>query len=152
MPRTYQIGQLARAGEVPAETIRYYERKGLLPPPRRSGGNFRLYDETHRERLVFIRQCRLLDMTLEEIHRLLVLRDHPTSPCDEVNALLDAHIGHVSERIAELGRLKRDLQALRRRCQSTRGTADCAILAGLSEGTATRASSRSTQGRRAHPR
>ena len=152
MPRTYQIGQLARAGEVPVETIRYYEREGLLPQPRRSGGNFRLYDETHRERLVFIRQCRLLDMTLEEIHRLLALRDHPAAPCDEVNVLLDAHIGHVSERVAELGRLKRDLQALRRRCQSSRGTADCAILAGLSDGTATRAPKRSAHGRRVHTR
>lgn len=152
MPQSYRIGELARVGEVPVETIRYYEREGLLPPPRRSGGNFRLYDEVHRERLTFIRQCRLLDMTLEEIQQLLALKDHPSKPCNAVNDLLDAHIGHVAERVAELGRLKRDLQALRRRCQISRGTADCAILEGLSSGTATRAQRRSSSSRRVHPR
>ena len=103
-------------------------------------------------RLTFIRQCRLLDMTLEEIQQLLALKDHPSKPCDEVNALLDAHIGHVAERVAELGRLKRDLQALRRLCQSSRGIADCAILKGLSSGTATRPQRRSISSRRVHPR
>src|SRR5262245_27051439 len=60
VPKTYRIVELARVGEVPFEPIRYYEHEGLLPPPRRSSGNFRLYDDSHRERLTFIRQCRLL--------------------------------------------------------------------------------------------
>lgn len=143
MPKSYRIGELAQAADVPLETIRYYERVGLMPAPRRSEGNYRLYTETHRERLTFIRQCRVLDMTLGEIRRLLKFKDRPTQRCDEVNALLEVHIEHVSERMAELRRLKKDLQALSRRCGTIRNAADCAILAGLSSGTATQMSRRS---------
>jgi len=138
MHDTFQIGELAREGETPVETIRYYEREGLLPAPRRSAGNFRLYGEAHRERLIFIRQCRSLDLTLAEIRRLLTLRDRPEEPCNEVNALLDSHIDTVSQRIAGLERLRRDLKALRRQCHEAQGTANCGILAGLASGTATR--------------
>ena len=138
MLKVFRIGDLAKSAELAVETIRYYEREGLLPAPRRSAGNFRLYSEAHQERLTFIRQCRALDMTLEEIRRLLKFKDSPLRPCDDVNALLDAHIGHISERIAELGQLRKDLRALRMRCSTTRDAANCAILANLSAGTATR--------------
>lgn len=138
MPQSYRIGELAQAAETPVETIRYYEHAGLMPAPRRTEGNYRLYEDTHRERLIFIRQCRALDMTLDEIHRLLAFKDRPTDNCDEVNALLEAHIGHVSERIVELNRLKKDLLTLRKQCQSAQQAAQCGILGGLSAGTATR--------------
>lgn len=137
MAKSYQIGELARCAEVPVETIRYYEREDLLPKPKRSSGNFRLYSEAHRERLLFIRQCRALDMTLEEISRLLGLKDNPQSSCEQVNTLLDAHIAHVASRMAELRQLKKDLEVLRRQCGSIRSAGECAILAGLSSGTAT---------------
>lgn len=152
MAKTYRIGDLAREAEVPVETIRYYEREGLVPPPRRSSGNYRLYDDTHRQRLTFIRQCRLLDMTLEEIQQLLALKDQPRASCEEASVLLDEHIKHVAERIDELGRLKRDLQALRRRCRRSSAAQECGILTGLADGTATRAKPRSDSTRRAHPR
>ena len=150
MSKPYRIGALARAAGVPVETIRYYELSGLMPSPRRSEGNFRLYTETQRERLVFIRQCRALDMTLDEIRRLLVFKDDPSQRCDAVNTLLEAHIRHISRRMAQLSGLKRDLQALRRRCGRRRIAADCAILAGLSSGTATQ--SRPNLETPAHPR
>jgi Cd(II)/Pb(II)-responsive transcriptional regulator len=137
MADSYQIGELARRAEVPVETIRFYEREGLLPEPRRSSGNFRLYSEAHRERLIFIRQCRALDMTLDEIGRLLLLKDNPKMSCEQVNALLDAHIAHVAGRMAELRRLKSDLEMLRQRCGSIRSAGECEILARLSSGTAT---------------
>jgi len=136
MAKSYQIGELARHAEVPVETIRYYEREELLPKPQRSAGNFRLYSDAHRERLVFIRQCRSLDMTLEEIALLLGLKDNPQSSCEQVNALIDDHITDVTSRMAELRQLKKDLESLRRRCNSIGSAGECAILAGLSGGRA----------------
>jgi len=136
MAKSYQIGELARHAEVPVETIRYYEREELLPKPQRSAGNFRLYSDAHRERLVFIRQCRSLDMTLEEIALLLGLKDNPQSSCEQVNALIDDHIADVTSRMAELRQLKKDLESLRRRCNSIGSAGECAILAGLSGGRA----------------
>ena len=142
MDKTYRIGDLARAAAVPVETIRYYERDGLLPVARRTAGNFRVYTEAHRERLMFIRQCRALDMTLEEVRALLRLKDTPQASCAEVNALIDEHMAHVDMRIRELQELKSELSSLRAKCGATRKVRDCAIVAGLSAGTATRASKR----------
>ena len=90
-----KIGELAKLTDCQVETIRYYEKEGLLPPPARSDGNYRLYTQAHTERLVFIRNCRSLDMTLEEIRSLLGLRDSPQDQCESVNALIDEHIHHA---------------------------------------------------------
>ena len=97
-----KIGALAEATGTPVETIRFYEREGLLPPPARAENNYRLYLPIHVERLAFVRQCRGLDMTLDEIRALIELRDSPAQDCGEINALLDEHIGHVAQRIREL--------------------------------------------------
>jgi len=123
-----RIGELAARTDCQVETIRYYEQQGLLPKPARSAGNFRIYGKTHIERLSFVRHCRSLGMTLEEIRALLRLRDAPERNCTEVNGLLDEHIGHVAERIADLRRLETQLKALRRLCQKTQATKDCGIL------------------------
>ena len=72
-----QIGELAKRSDCKVVTIRYYEKEGLLPEPLRSSGNYRLYDEGHLERLQFIRHCRSLDMSLEEIKTILGLRAAP---------------------------------------------------------------------------
>ncbi|HEX5685800.1 MAG TPA: Cd(II)/Pb(II)-responsive transcriptional regulator [Ideonella sp.] len=126
-----RIGELARASGTPIETIRFYEREGLLPAPARTEGNYRIYGSAHAERLSFIRQCRNLDMTLDEVRTLLGFRDSPQSDCGEVNLLLDAHIEHVAERIRELKTLETELRSLRARCKSPHATADCGILQGL---------------------
>lgn len=110
------------------ETIRYYEREGLLPAPARTAGNYRLYSDAHIERLLFIRHCRSLDMTQDEIRTLLRFRDAPEENCGQVNTLLDAHIGHVAARIAELKNLEKQLKALRRQCEYDRTAKDCGIL------------------------
>lgn len=130
-----KIGDLARAMHCPVETIRYYERVCLLPAPSRSDGNYRLYGPVHVERLRFIRNCRSLDMTHDEIRALLAFRDGPEEKCDEVNTLLDAHIGHVAHRIKELRFLERQLKELRSQCRSARTTRDCAILQSLGRDT-----------------
>ncbi|MGC1457783.1 MAG: Cd(II)/Pb(II)-responsive transcriptional regulator [Steroidobacteraceae bacterium] len=128
------IGALARRMQCPAETIRFYEREGLLPPPARSGGNYRLYGKPHLERLAFIRRCRSLDMTLDEIRVLLQLRDKPADNCAEVNGVLDEHIQHVADRIADLRTLQTQLRDLRQLCVSA-GAEGCGILKELARGT-----------------
>jgi Cd(II)/Pb(II)-responsive transcriptional regulator len=123
-----KIGDLAKATACPIETIRFYEREGLLPPPARSDGNFRLYRRSHVDQLRFIRNCRSLDMTLDEIRSLLAFRDAPDLTCADVNQLLDEHIGHIAERIAELKGLERQLNGLREKCRVVKAATDCGIL------------------------
>lgn len=126
-----KIGDLAKAAYTQSETIRYYERKGLLPEAARTESNYRTYDQSHVQRLAFIRHCRSLDMTLGEIATLLQFKDAPDANCADVNALLDAHIGHVNQRIKELKALEKELKALRQLCVNSRQTAGCGILSGL---------------------
>lgn len=144
-----KIGQLAKATGTLVETIRYYEREGLLPVAARTDGNYRIYDGGQAQQLAFIRNCRNLDMTLNEIRVLLRFRDTPTEDCGDVNALLDAHIGHVAERIHELKTLEKHLKALRTQCLTTNRTQDCGILQGLSE-SRTRAASAAARPRHVH--
>ncbi|MGQ7247418.1 Cd(II)/Pb(II)-responsive transcriptional regulator [Halomonas sp. V046] len=128
-----KIGELARRSGCKVETLRFYEREGLLPEPARSEGNYRLYSQAHAERLGFIRHCRALDMTLDEIRALLACHDDPSQPCDQADGLIDAHLGHVAERIAQLERLKTELESLRERCGGHRTAAECGILNELSQ-------------------
>ena len=128
-----KIGELASASSTPVETIRFYEREGLLPAMARSSGNYRIYEEAHLERLRFIRHCRGLDMSLEEVRVLLGFRDAPDAAgCANVDAVLDEHIGHVARRVRELRALEKELRELRQRCAG--GVDGCGILNGLAEG------------------
>jgi Cd(II)/Pb(II)-responsive transcriptional regulator len=126
-----KIGELAATTQTQIETIRYYEREGLLPQAPRSEGNYRIYGPEHVERLAFVRHCRSLDMTLDEIRVLLRFKDAPQADCGEVNTLLDEHIGHVATRIRELRQLERQLKALREQCGRVADAANCGILNGL---------------------
>jgi Cd(II)/Pb(II)-responsive transcriptional regulator len=132
MDVTLKIGELARRTLCQAETIRFYEREGLLPKPTRTAGNYRVYGRAHVERLAFIRNCRALDMTLDEIRQLLRFRDLPQDNCQAAHALLDEHVTHVAARILELQQLERQLRALRRQCQPARADRECGILDELS--------------------
>lgn len=124
-----KIGALSQATATPVDTIRHYEREGLLRAPPRSEGNYRVYTADDASRLHFIRRCRSLDMSLAEVRQLLALADG--DHCAEVNALLDEHIGHVAARIESLRALELELRALRARCD---GAGDaCGILGGLGE-------------------
>ena len=128
-----KISELARATDTPADTIRYYERVGLLTAPARAGNNYRHYDTRHVDRLAFIRQARGLDMSLDEIRTLLHWRDEPQADCGAVNALVDAHIQHIAARIRELRALERQLKDLRAQCRQASDTAHCGILTGLAQ-------------------
>ena len=128
-----KISELAQATGTPVDTIRYYEREGLLPEPARAGNNYRVYGPAHAERLAFIRQGRGLDMSLGEIRTLLAWRDRPDADCGAVRALLDEHIGHIATRIRELRALERQLKDLRAQCRQASDTAHCGILTGLAQ-------------------
>ena len=128
MHHPLRIGELAVASGCPADTIRFYEREGLLPAPVRTSGNYRVYSEAHADRLAFIRNCRGLDMTLDEIRELLGIRDIAEESCAAAHRLVDAHMAHVADRIAELQQLEKQLRSLRRSCSSGKKRAHCAIL------------------------
>lgn len=144
MPKTYRIGELASHLSVAIETIRYYEKEGLLPQPARSEGNYRLYSDAERQRLGFILHCRALDMTHEEIRNLLRLRDAPERCCAEVNTVLDEHIGHVADRMRVLRSLQGQLKDLRARCEAPGTSKECGILQGLAAPAKSRGVSRRT--------
>ena len=144
-----KISQLAQATDTPVDTIRYYEREGLLPEPARGDNNYRVYGPEHAERLAFIRQGRGLDMSLGEIRTLLAWRDQPDADCGAVNALLDEHIGHIATRIRALRALEKQLQALRAQCRQASTTVHCGILSGLVQAAADRPR-RDTQARGSH--
>ena len=127
-----KIGELAKSTQTQVETIRYYEREGLLPSPLRSEGNYRIYGPEHAARLSLIRNCSSLDMTLNEMRTLLAFKDAQQGDCDGVNELIDTHMAHVASRIKELRTLERQLKELRETCMEARATNQCGILAELS--------------------
>jgi Cd(II)/Pb(II)-responsive transcriptional regulator len=143
-----KIGELAAATDTGVETIRFYEREGLLPAPARSASNYRHYEAGHVQRLQFIRRCRSLDMALDEIRALLALAARPQAGCEAVNALLDEHIQHVASRIRELHALEGELRELRAHCRVGQGGAtgagDCGILQALHQAAPTPAPSRTS--------
>jgi len=126
-----KIGELAKAAGTSVETVRYYEKQGLLPAPERGINNYRSYGAAHRERLRLIRNCRALDMSHDEIRAVLALAERGGADCGPINDVFDTHIAHVDERIGELQQLKAQLAELRARC--TGAGRDCGILHGLSE-------------------
>lgn len=126
-----KIGELAQATGTDIQTIRFYEREQLLHPPGRTAGNYRIYSDSDVGRLVFIRHCRSLDMSLDEIRVLLHFADGPAEGCAPVTQLLDEHLESVDLRIRELKRLRGQLQALRDRCEGSGVAAECGILEGL---------------------
>lgn len=127
----FRIGELAQRFNVPVETIRFYEHAGLIPKPTRTAGNYRLYSEAQAVQLGFVLNCRMLDMSQEEIKTLLSLRSNPSRNCGDVNALFDRHINEVTGKIAGLKQLLTELQSLRRSCTDGRETRDCSILSTL---------------------
>lgn len=111
-----KIGQLAKAVGCTVETVRFYEQQGLLPPVERTTNNFRCYGTEHLERLSFIRYCRSLDISLDEIKQLLNLDQNSPYQHQEVIKLLNHHIKDITKRIHELDHLRMRLIELRGEC------------------------------------
>ncbi len=101
-----RIGELAELTGVDVETIRYYEKSGLLSSPTRAANGYRIYGAAQLERLAFVRHCRALDMPLAEVSRLLDFLDHPVSSCGDVNVLVDSQLARVRARLKSMRALE----------------------------------------------
>lgn len=131
MGNSILIGVLAKAAGCDVQTVRYYEKIGLLPKPHRSPGNQRLYDQEHLERLRFIRHCRSLGFSLDRIQRFLELGCNQDQPCGEIDTITRQCLEDVEEKIRQLTGLKRELQRMLSNCPG--GTiSECRIIQALS--------------------
>ena len=126
-----KIGALAKLSGCSVQAIRHYEKEGLIEASVRSEGNFRLYDQEAVSRLTFIKRCRTLDLSLPEVKELLQLTNKPKTRCDTVNRMVETHIAHVEERIAELTGLREQLCKLRSNCSDNRMVEECGIIKNL---------------------
>ena len=130
---TMTIGKLAKRAGVGVETIRFYERKGLIPePPRRSSG-YREYDDDTVTRVRFIRHAKELGFTLKEINGLLSLQLDPEKPCQDVNRRIETKLSDIDEKIKMLHRMKDALQRLSTQCGGEWSVSDCPILEALED-------------------
>jgi DNA-binding transcriptional MerR regulator len=128
------IGELARLSGVTAETIRYYEREGILPKPRRMGsGKYRRYEARDADRLRFVRRARDLGFSLDDIRTLLDLAASDRGrPCGSVDELCRSHISSIDEKLAQLTALRKELHRLTSECNPGGKIRDCALLSALS--------------------
>lgn len=126
-----KIGELAKATGCKTVTVRFYESKGLLGNPTRTTGNYRSYNEEDLERLAFIRNCRALGLTIEEIARLIELQESPDLLCSDVNQLIEDHLVDVDRQMQALQALQVQLTDLRRRCDTQRTASQCGVLHAL---------------------
>ena len=123
-----RIGELAQHAGVDVQTVRYYEREGLLAAPSRTASGYRAYGPEHLERLNFVRHCRSLDMPIAEIKRLIDLSSDTRVSCDQVDQLVRSHLDRVRAKRVALQDLEAQLAALSAQCASGHRVADCGIL------------------------
>lgn len=121
------IGHLAKATGTKVETVRFYEKMGLLPPPARTQSNYRIYEPMHLGRLSFIRRARELGFPLDQVRELLGLADQADRSCAEVDVIARQHLDEVERKIADLAAMRDELTEVLARCQH--GTiAQCRII------------------------
>jgi len=123
-----KIGQLSKVSGCSIQTIRYYEKEGLLNLPSRSEGNFRLYDDRALKELEFVKHCRSLDIPLSDIKTLLELKNKPEESCSSINNLIANQLELVNQRIKELKALKSELQIMKKACSSDNTVEKCGIM------------------------
>lgn len=125
-----RIGQLAKATGTKAETIRYYEREGILPAPDRTCANYRDYSQEHLATLTFIRRARELGFNMVQVRQLLTLSDRADKPCGGVNRLVEGHLAVVDRKIADLRLLRGELSLMLGSCDADI-IGDCRIVESL---------------------
>lgn len=126
-----KIGELSKTSGCSVQTIRYYEREGLLSDPERSEGNFRLYSDKALKELEFVKHSRNLDIPLNDIKRLIELKNKPEESCSSVNALIEHQLALVNKRMKELKSLKKELQQMASTCGSGATIEVCGIIKSL---------------------
>jgi MerR family mercuric resistance operon transcriptional regulator len=129
--QTLTIGQLAKQADVHVETIRYYEREGLIPEPPRRDSGYRQYSPDFVTRIQFIKRAKTLGFSLKEITELLALRVEPNTACDEVRNRAEKKMGDIEAKIQTLARMKQVLDQLVVACNQRELTDECPILATL---------------------
>ena len=125
-----RIGELARATGTKAETIRYYEREGILPTADRTDGNYRDYSTEHLQMLSFVRRARGLGFNMAQVRELLALSDHDEKPCQDVDHLVRQQLADVEQRIADLASLRDELSQMLRSCDADK-IGECRIVESL---------------------
>lgn len=128
-----KIGDLARRAACDVETVRFYEREGLLDAPPRDANGYRHYADTHLTQLNFIRHCRSLDIGLAEVRVLRGFQADPGLACDAVNELIDTQIARIHRQVESLRLLERQLHALRDTCRAKNTARQCGILRNLEQ-------------------
>jgi Cd(II)/Pb(II)-responsive transcriptional regulator len=123
-----RIGELSKRTGTAVDTLRYYEKSGLMQPPPRRANGYRDYAEDAVERVAFIRHCRALGMSLDAIERLLHFSARPQADCAAIDRLVEEQLAQVNERIAGLQALARQLEALRTTCRVPASAGECGIL------------------------
>ena len=131
MNATFRIGDLARRTGVKVVTIRYYEQAGLMPVCERTTGNYRVYGSEHLERLHFVRWCRDLGFSLEQIKDMLVLSATGSPTCASICDVAARHLKEVEAKIADLRRLASELRRIRAACNGKRSSRECRMIAAL---------------------
>ena len=132
--RGLSIGALAEAAGVGVETVRYYQRRGLVGEPQRPAGAIRRYGGADAARLKFIKAAQRLGFSLDEVAQLLRLDDG--TRCDEARSLAEAHLLEVRQRLRDLRRIEGTLARLVQRCESARGTVGCPLISAMRDGRA----------------
>jgi len=128
----FSIGALSKATGVKVVTIRYYEHVKLMPEPARTEGNYRIYSREHLHRLQFVRRCRDLGFTLDQLRDLLGLSVQSRRRCSGIDRITENHLKDIESKIADLGRLAAQLRRIKNGCPGNGRIADCRILAALS--------------------
>ena len=132
MPRELSIGSVSKKTGVKTVTIRFYEKIGVLAAPSRTAGNYRIYTQQHVRRLHFIRRCRDLGFSLDQILDFLRLSSDNTSACVEVCRIAERHLKDVENKLADLKRLASELRRVTSLCSGTRPMSECRIIEALS--------------------
>ncbi len=132
--RKYSISQIAEKAEVSADTIRFYEKQGLLAPPKRELNKYRKYSEKTVTRLIFIKHTQEMGFSLNEIADLLSLKEIPDSACGKVYKKFGERIEYINEKINQLEYLKRTLYHLREMCHKNTKESICPVLDSVDEG------------------
>ena len=131
-PSSMTIGALAKAANIGVETIRYYQRRGLVAEPDKPYGSIRHYDDQALARLQFIRTAQWLGFSLDEIGGLLTLQDG--THCDEARVLGEQKLASVRQKISSLQRIERALDGLVQACCTAHGDVKCPLITSLYEG------------------
>jgi len=125
-----KIGDLAKLTDTRVETIRFYEKEGLIPEPSRTAGNYRIYNAVHLNRLSFVRRSRDLGFSLAQVRILLALADDSEASCAEVDAITAANIAEIDRKMADLAKLRTELVRKLDCCSGTT-IGDCRIIEAL---------------------